>query len=111
MPAPMTKSALSLARQALKIARRSLPLYGPRTAPKKFTNHQLFAVLAVREFYGLDYRGTVQLLLDWSDLRAVLGLKAVPTYSTLCKAETRLLKNMPSMDSWITSSPVPNAAG
>lgn len=110
MAATMTKSALSLARQALQVARRTFPRYAHRFAPKKFTNHQLFAVLVVRQFYHLDYRATVQLLHDWSDLRKLLGLKKVPTYSTLCKAEARLLKNKPSIGSWIISSTARNAA-
>jgi hypothetical protein len=93
MPRPtMTKSGLALARAALHAARRSLPKYSHRFSPKKFTVHQLLAVLAIREFFHLDYRGVEQLLQEWSDLRAVLGLQEVPTYSALCKAEARLLK-------------------
>jgi hypothetical protein len=94
MPRPtMTKSALAMAREALHISRQSLPNYSHRYSPKKFTVHQLFAILVLRQFYHLDYRGVEQMLHEWSDLRSVLGLKIVPTYSALCKAEQRLLKN------------------
>jgi hypothetical protein len=45
-----------------------------------------------KTFFKTDYRGLVQLLTDFSDLRADLGLDDVPHYSTLCKAAARLLK-------------------
>ncbi len=46
----------------------------------------------LRQFLKTDYRGIIQMLCDFSDLRKVLGLKKVPHYSTLCYAEKRLLK-------------------
>jgi hypothetical protein len=49
-------------------------------------------MLALRQFFRLDYRGVVEWLKRWSELREVLGLKRVPHYSTLCYAEGRLLK-------------------
>lgn len=88
----MTKSALALAKQALAAAKVALPAYSHRNSPKKFTQHQLFAILAVKEFFHLDYRGAEQLVAEWSDLRGILGLKHVPDYSTLCYAQQRLLK-------------------
>jgi len=87
----MTKSALGLAAKALSVAQRALPDYLHRNSPK-FTQPQLFAVLAVRQMFHLDLRGMEQLLKDWSDLRAVLRLRQVPHYSTLCRAHERLVK-------------------
>lgn len=95
-PRAMTKSALALAREALGTAEQVFPAYAHPCSPRKYTQHQVFAVLVVREFFGLDYRGMVQLLSDWSDLRQVIGLKNVPHYSTLCYAERRLLKKLSS---------------
>jgi hypothetical protein len=40
----------------------------------------------------LDYRGFTTLLEEFSELREVLGLKKVPHYTTLQKAEQRLKK-------------------
>ncbi len=57
-----------------------------------YTQHQLFAILVLRQFLKTDYRGIIQMLKDFSDLREVLGIKKVPHYSTLCYAEKRLLK-------------------
>jgi len=90
---PMTKSALAVAREALAIARAALPAYASPYSKKTFTQPQLAAVLVVRQFLGTDYRGMEQHLRDWSDLRAVLGLRdRVPDHSTLHKAAARLLE-------------------
>ena len=86
----MTKSALNLARLSLKIAQASLPAYAHKFSPKRYTQHPLFSILVLRQFFKTDYRGMVVLLAEWSELRSTLGLKQVPNYSTLCYAEQRL---------------------
>jgi hypothetical protein len=93
----MTKSALAVARQALEIAREAIPAYSSKFSKKTYTQHQLFAALAVKTFLGTDYRGIEQHLNDWSDLRDQIGLKTVPDHSTLQKAAERILeKNLPT---------------
>ena len=87
----MTKSALRLASTALAIGERVLPRYGRPHAPHYYTQPQLFALLALRSFWDLDYRATVARVAEWRDLQRVLGLRQVPHYSTLCYAEHRLL--------------------
>ena len=87
-----TKSVLSLAREARAAAGRALPLYSSRFSRRDFTQHQHFAILVLRQFLRTDYRGIVQVLAEWSDLRQALELETVPHYSTLCYAERRLLK-------------------
>jgi hypothetical protein len=59
---------------------------------KDFTQPQLFAILALKTFLKTDYRGVVQFLADFAELRDDLGLKKLPHYSTLCYAAARLLK-------------------
>jgi hypothetical protein len=81
-----------VAREALALARQSLPAYTPARSRKDFTAHQLFAVLALKQFLKTDYRGVVQFLRDFAELRDDLGLAKVPHYSTLSYAEQRLLK-------------------
>jgi hypothetical protein len=88
----MSKSPKQIARHALDVARLSLPKYSDAHSPKTFTQHQLFAIAALRKFFRVDYRGIVAILLDSRDLRQVLGLKRVPHYSTLCYAERRLFE-------------------
>ena len=88
----LSKSPLAVAREALAAAQKALPDYSCAVSRRDFTQHQLFAVLALREFLELDYRGIVAILREWSDLRGALGLTKVPHYSTLCYAQERLLK-------------------
>ena len=104
-PRPMTKSPLKLAKQALSVARDALPEYSSRFSKKTYTQHQLFALLAVREFLKTDYRGLEQCLNDWSDLRNALGLSRVPDHSTLQKASQRLRGKKGSPLSSIPPSP------
>ncbi len=91
-PRPMTRSGLEVARRALEIGQRALPRYAHVNSPQTFTQAQIFALLAVGQFFGLDYRGTAQLAKDWSDLRRALRLKRVPHFTTLQKAEQRLME-------------------
>jgi len=92
MAPAMTKSPLALVRQALAAAQKALPQYSAVRSRKDFTQHQLFAILALRQFLHLDYRGVVQVLSEWSDLRQALKLKRVPHYTTLQKSHQRMLK-------------------
>lgn len=88
----MTKSVLAVARQALAAAAAALPAYPSRYARRDYTQPQLLALLAVRQFLGLDYRGTAQLARDWPDLRGAVGRARVPDHATLQRAAARLLK-------------------
>ena len=88
----MTKSPIALAKQALQTAKNALPTYSSVYSRHDFTQHQLFAILVLRQFIKTDYRGIIQMLKDFSDLRKTLNLKKVPHYATLCYAEKRLLK-------------------
>jgi hypothetical protein len=101
-----TKSATEFATEALLAGKAALPDYSSPFSPRKFTQPQLFACLALRQFWKTDYRGTEVRLGEWSDVRAVLGLAddKVPDFTTLIKAERRLLKSRPSGRCWITPS-------
>jgi hypothetical protein len=88
----MTKSPRGVARAALRLAQESLPAYSSKFSRQDYTQHQLFAVLALKTFFKTDYRGVVALLHDFPELRGDLGLAEVPHYSTLCYAAQRLLK-------------------
>ncbi len=87
-----TKSTLALARTAMKVGGRALASYSHPNSPKKFTQPQLFAILAIKQFLKTDYRGMIVMLSEWRELRRALKLRCVPHYSTLCYAEARLLK-------------------
>jgi hypothetical protein len=95
----MTKSPRAVARAAFQLARDALPAYSCRTSRRDFTQHQLFAILALKTFLKTDYRGVVAVLDDFAELKDDLGLAKVPNYSTLCYAERRLLKRGTSSSS------------
>jgi hypothetical protein len=97
---PMTKSPLALARMALSVARESIPAFSSEFSRKDFTQHQHFALLALREFLKTDYRGLEQMLSEWAELRAVLGLAKVPDHSTIRKAAERLLEKGGPLPCW-----------
>src|SRR3954447_10179455 len=71
---PKTKSPLALVRMALSVARESIPAYSSKFSPRRYTQHQLFALLTLREFLKVGYRGLEQILTEWAELREVLGL-------------------------------------
>ena len=85
-----------MALAALATARRALPLYSHACSPKKFTQHQLFACLALKNFLRTDYRGVTAQLADSPSLVEALELAKVPHYTTLQKAAQRLLLSAPS---------------
>jgi hypothetical protein len=88
----LTKSPLRLARHALMVGCRVLRTYANKFSPKRYTQAQLFACLTLKAFHKTDYRGITALLQDHADLRATLGLRAVPHFTTLQKASRRLLR-------------------
>jgi hypothetical protein len=99
----MTKSPRAVAREALRLAQESLPTYSSKFSRQDYTQHQLFALLALKTFFKTDYRGVVQMLADFAELREDLGLAAPPHYSTLCYAAKRLLKKGSSFSSFSAS--------
>ena len=104
---PMTKSPRAVAREALRVAREALPAYSSKYSRKDYTQHQLFALLALKTFFKTDYRGVIQMLADFAELRRDLGLDEIPHYSTLCYAAGRLKKG----SSCCSSSAPPRAPG
>lgn len=86
-----TDSVLELASQNLDAARMVLPDHAHRFSPRKFTQPQLLAILAVRQQMNWPFRATSTRLDEWSDLRAVLGIEHAPHPATLCYAHRRLL--------------------
>lgn len=94
----MTRSPLEFARLALLIGKKSLDPYSTKFSRKDFVQAQHFALLALRQFFKVDYRKAVQMVAEWSDLRELLELKKVPHWTTLEKAHKRLLKKGVSID-------------
>lgn len=87
----MSKSPLKVLAEAYRIGQEALPLYSHPKSPQTFTQPQLFACLVLKAFFLVDYRGIVAILEEWTDLRTSIGLKDVPHFTTLQKAERRIL--------------------
>ena len=83
----LTKSPLALAKEALAVGQQALPKYSARRSRHDFTQAQLFAILVLRQFFQTDYRGIVQLLADFSDIRQALQLSKISHFTTLQKAQ------------------------
>ena len=88
-----SKSPRKVLLVAHEAARRSLPPYAHRFAPKKFTQWQLFACLVLKVHQQQDYRGVWELLRDSSSLREAIGLTKVPHWTTIQKTADRLLRS------------------
>ena len=88
-----SKSPKAVLLTALKVARSSLRAHRHKNSPKKFTQHQLFACLVLKNFLRTDYRGLVEYLVDCQSLCEAIELGSVPHFTTLQKAAKRLLVN------------------
>jgi hypothetical protein len=88
-----TRSVAGFLRNALAKARELMPAHGSRFSPRVFSEHQLFAILALKRRLGLDYRAVVGLLKRAPRLRRRLRLTNAPHPSTLCYAQRRFLRN------------------
>jgi hypothetical protein len=86
-----SKSPKDVLVTAWVVAKQGIKPFTHRYSPKKFTQHQLFAVLVLKNFLRTDYRGVVKHLHDCPDLTAAIELKSVPHFTTLQKASRRLL--------------------
>ena len=86
-----SKSPKKVLLAALHVARLSLSQYSHKNSPKKFSQHQLFACLVLKNFLKTDYRGVIEYLNDCPELCETIELNRVPHYTTLQKAAKRLL--------------------
>jgi hypothetical protein len=73
---------LCFAHLAVQIARKQLPDYGSKFAPKHYRQPSLLACLCLKEFLHMAYRSCEALLASAQERRAALGLHAVPDHST-----------------------------
>ena len=88
-----SKSPLSVAVWAYAIGKQALPAYSCEKSNHIYTQHQLFALLILKQFFQEDYRGLIEVIADFSDIRKALDLKIIPHYTTLHKASKRLLSS------------------
>ena len=94
----MTKSPMVLAKLALKTAQEVLPSYSDLRSRHDFTQAQVFAILTLRQFFKTDYRGIVKILQEHQNIKDTLGLSKLPHFTTLQKAQQRMLKKTSSRE-------------
>ena len=87
-----TRSPVALARKALEVSRQALPAHSSKYSKRTFTQHQLLAMLVLKQFFKTDDRGMVALLEDLPALRDALEISKVPHHTTLFHAQKRLGK-------------------
>ena len=90
----LTQSPLQLAHEAYCLAKRELVPYSNKFSRQDFTQAQHFALLVLKRFFKVSFRKTMRIVSEWSDLRQALELELdnLPHWTTLEKAEKRLLK-------------------
>src|SRR5207302_5207748 len=81
-----SRSPRRVLRAAYRLGRKVLPDHACKHSRHDFTLPQLFAGLVLREFYGLSFRRTEQLLRDSPQWLADLGLSVAPDHNTLWRA-------------------------
>lgn len=84
------QSLVAVTKDALAEAKESMPRFAHPFLGKDFTEHQLYAIQALRRFIKTDTRGVIEKLADSSELCEALGLQAMPDYATLSQADARL---------------------
>jgi hypothetical protein len=78
-------------RAAHRLGQKVLPDHARQCPRRNFTLAQLFACLVLREFYGLSYRRTEQLLRDSPQWLADIGLVVTPDHNTLWRGLDMIL--------------------
>lgn len=106
----LTKSPNALAKAALKVAREALAPYSDPRSRHDFTQAQIFAILVLRQFFKTDYRGIICILEAHQGIQEILGLHKLPHYTTLQKAQQRMLKKKSSRDCLQQFSTMPEPA-
>ena len=106
----MTKSPLALAKLALQTAQQALPQYSDLRSRHDFTQAQVFAILTLRQFFKTDYRGIIRILQEHQNIKGALGLDKLPHFTTLQKAQQRMLKKTSSRECLRQFSIMPETA-
>ena len=89
------KTILDLAQQLLQIMQ--IPLFAAKHSKKTFTNHQLFKLMVIKSFLGLDYR-RFEDHLKTSKIPEYLGMDRIPHFTTFQKfAKRQSTKNLEKM--------------
>jgi hypothetical protein len=74
---------------AMQLGTEHLARYGSTKSRHDFTQRQLITCLILRTYWKTTYRGVIEQLAVSAEVRAAMGLKKLPHYSTLKKFADR----------------------
>lgn len=86
---PKGNVLLEVASLSMRTAKKYVAPYSHAKSPQKFTQQQLISCLVLRAYLKTTYRGIIEVLEASDGLRARLGLRRLPHYSTLKKFADR----------------------
>ena len=78
-----TNILLEVATLSMRLSRKFLDPYSHPKSPHKFTQAQLMTCLVLKAYLKTTYRGVIDVLDASEKLRARIGLRRLPHYSTL----------------------------
>ncbi|WP_319509135.1 IS5 family transposase [uncultured Methanolobus sp.] len=87
----MSNKYLKFVDTALAVSGNShLQIYSCKYSKRKYTQHQLLALILLKEYLNEDYRNIVEIVELMDKVKAKIGLKQVPHFTTLHKFTRRL---------------------
>ncbi|UPW01895.1 IS5 family transposase [Halorussus gelatinilyticus] len=76
--------------QAMHMARRAVARYSSKFSKRRYTLHQHIVLLCLKVRKNTTYRTLLDELIEMPRIRRAIGLKELPSPSTLCKVFNRL---------------------
>lgn len=76
------------------IADIKYPKFRSRFSKKQYNQHQLLALLLLKEYLHIGYRDLIETVELMEIIQEQLGLKTIPHYSTLCKFSDRVSSDL-----------------
>ena len=95
------------AENALRMARKAVPLYSCKYSKRTYTQHQHIAVLCIRVLLRQKLRRTEEMLSNMPHLCQLLELKQVPDFSTMSRAMKRLRSKVLAVMLYLSASALP----
>lgn len=72
------------------IRESKIQLYSSKFSRKDYNQHQLLALLILKEYLGVIYREIVELVEVMDVIQRRLGIPRIPHFTTLCKFSSRI---------------------
>jgi len=76
------------------IAEINYPKFRSRFSNKQYNQHQLLALLLLKEYLHFGYRDLIETIELMDPIQKQLDLKTIPHYSTLCKFSDRISSDL-----------------